>query len=422
MTSLRLADDASQSPATRAERVALATTTIFLLVAPFAASGGLRATCLIVAALALVAARPWRELSSGRPLPRALIAAFASWSVLALASLAWSADPLHTWEELRAETLYSTLAFGVFFLAATSPDRWRQWWIALIAGTLLTFAASALQQGSGIVLWRHSPDGGIGPFSTHLVLVAPLLVALVSPAPWGLRRSVPALAGALATLVAAAWLTRNAWTPPNRIVWPSLLAVFGVAVLAGRRAAGFKLDDLPGLRPTIALGAILIVIAFLAAIAAKNERFYPNDPSGLSSLERDLRPRLWSVAWNEWKAAPWLGHGFGREIRASAFLPETPPIIGHPPVRHGHNLLLNIALQLGIAGVGLFAAVLVLLAREYARFLAEPAIAPLGVIGLALLAGFLAKNLTDDFLHRHNAQVFWALNAMLLGLAQRVRR
>jgi len=422
VTSFRLADDASQPTATRAERAVLVATTIFLLVAPFAASGGLRATCLIVAALALIATRPWREFTSGGPLPWPLFAAFASWSVLALASLAWSVDPLHTREELRAETLYSILAFGVFFLAATGPDRWRPWWIALMAGTLLTFAASALQQVTGIAFWRHSPDGGIGPFSTHLVIVAPLLVAIVCPAPWGSRRSVPALAAAIAMLVGAAWLTSNAWTPPNRIVWPSLLAVFAVAILAGRRAAGFRAEELPGLKRTIALGAILIVLAFLAAIAAKNERFYPNDPSGLASVERDLRPHLWSVAWNEWKAAPWLGHGFGREIRASAFLPETPRIQGHPPVRHGHNMLLNIALQLGVVGVGLFVTVLVLLAREYARFLAEPAIAPLGVIGLALLAGFLAKNFTDDFLHRHNAQVFWALNGMLLGLAQRARR
>jgi len=43
------------------------------------------------------------------------------------------------------------------------------------------------------------------------------------------------------------------------------------------------------------------------------------------------------------------------------------------------------------------------------------------VIGLALIAGFLAKNLTDDFLHRHNAQVFWALNGLLVGLGRRVR-
>jgi hypothetical protein len=27
----------------------------------------------------------------------------------------------------------------------------------------------------------------------------------------------------------------------------------------------------------------------------------------------------------------------------------------------------------------------------------------------------VVKNLTDDFMHRHNALVFWALNGMLLG-------
>jgi len=51
----------------------------------------------------------------------------------------------------------------------------------------------------------------------------------------------------------------------------------------------------------------------------------------------------------------------------------------------------------------------------------SPAASALGVIGLALLACFVTKNLTDDFLHRHNAQVFWALNGMLLGLSARAR-
>jgi hypothetical protein len=39
-------------------------------------------------------------------------------------------------------------------------------------------------------------------------------------------------------------------------------------------------------------------------------------------------------------------------------------------------------------------------------------------MGLCVLAGFVVKNLTDDFMHRHNALVFWALNGMLLGLAR----
>jgi hypothetical protein len=58
------------------------------------------------------------------------------------------------------------------------------------------------------------------------------------------------------------------------------------------------------------------------------------------------------------------------------------------------------------------------LARRYRAMLADPVLAPLGMMGLALLAGFIVKNFTDDFLHRHNALVFWSLNAMLLGLAR----
>jgi hypothetical protein len=43
----------------------------------------------------------------------------------------------------------------------------------------------------------------------------------------------------------------------------------------------------------------------------------------------------------------------------------------------------------------------------------------LGAIGLALVAAFLVKNLTDDFFNRHNALVFWALNGLLIGLGRR---
>jgi hypothetical protein len=33
----------------------------------------------------------------------------------------------------------------------------------------------------------------------------------------------------------------------------------------------------------------------------------------------------------------------------------------------------------------------------------------------------VVKNMTDDFLTRHNALVFWALNGMLAGLERRLR-
>jgi O-antigen ligase len=408
------------TPTRIAERAAFGAGVVFLFAAPFAASAGLRATCLILAALAIVVSGAWRRISP-RALPTTVIALLGAWFALAALSMAWSADLRHTLEELRAETLYGALAFTAFFVMAWDERRWRPWWIALMAGTAATFIAASLQHASGVALWRHSPDGGVGAYSTHLVLVAPLLVALVAPPPWGIKRDAWLLGAALAALLLAAWMSRDAWSAPNRIVWPSLAMVFGVAALAARRAGGFELRSLPGLGRVLVATGVLLAAAFVASIAVKTEKLYPPDYGFATSVERDLRPRLWSAGWEEWKAAPWLGHGFGREIRARAFLSYTPAGSQHPPIHHAHNAILNIAIQLGIVGAALFVAVLVALAREYWLLLSQPALSTLGVIGLALLAGFVTKNLTDDFLHRHNAHVFWALNGMLLGFAAAFR-
>ena len=402
-------------------RVAFAASALFLLVAPFAASGGIRATCLIVAALAIAASGQWKALLQPGA-PRAVLVLVLAWFLLAPLSVAWTIDLRHTLEELRAESFYGALAFAVFYCLAHEERRWERWWLAIFAGALIALAAKALQSQLGLALWRHPPDGGSGPYSTHLVLVSPLLIALVAPRPWGFARRPVLLAGALALLFLAAWVTREAWTTPNRIVWPALAVAFAVAIAAGRRTAIAPSESLPALRRVAAASGVAIAIAFAASIAAKNERFYRDEPGFAPSVERDLRPRLWSRAWSEWSAAPLLGHGFGREILAPKFLPETPVGVDHPPVRHAHNALFNIALQLGALGLLLFAAVLVALARNYAGMLARPDVAVLGVMGLALLAGFVTKNLTDDFLHRHNAQVFWALNGMLAGFAASARR
>jgi drug/metabolite transporter (DMT)-like permease len=50
----------------------------------------------------------------------------------------------------------------------------------------------------------------------------------------------------------------------------------------------------------------------------------------------------------------------------------------------------------------------------------DDVLAFLGVVGLCLLAGFLVKNLTDDFLFRSNAKEFWAMISILVGLGARL--
>ena len=47
----------------------------------------------------------------------------------------------------------------------------------------------------------------------------------------------------------------------------------------------------------------------------------------------------------------------------------------------------------------------------------DPGIAAIGAAGLALVAGVVVKNLTDDFFVRQNALLFWSLVGAGLGAA-----
>jgi hypothetical protein len=45
----------------------------------------------------------------------------------------------------------------------------------------------------------------------------------------------------------------------------------------------------------------------------------------------------------------------------------------------------------------------------------DPIACLVGASGLALLAGFLTKNMTDDFFVRQNALLFWSMVGLTLG-------
>jgi O-antigen ligase len=394
----------------------VAATCAFLVVAPFAASAGLRAAMLILAAIAL-ALRPRAIGPLIRGTPRAVAACMAAWALLAALSLAWSEQPDYTLGELRAEILYGLLAMGVFFLAAAEDaSRWRRWWIALLAGCAIFLAELLLQALAGHSFTRHTTLEQRGPWSTHLVLAAPLLLAFGWPPPWGVNRAPWVQAIALLVLLAAAWGTEN------RIMWVAFGAQLLLAMVLWRA--------IPAMEPTrerdlrrLAIAAVLVVaVAFAGALIERNERFFGAQAPVAMSFERDLRPRIWSTAIEQWRKAPWLGHGFGREIVAGAFIPLTPHVADHPELRHAHNMFLDAAIELGVVGLAVLVALLAALGREYRGYLRRADLAPLGVLGLMLVAGFVVKNLTDDFMHRHNALVFWALNGMLLGLGSAARR
>ena len=95
--------------------------------------------------------------------------------------------------------------------------------------------------------------------------------------------------------------------------------------------------------------------------------------------------------------------------------------MGDPLLAHAHNVFASQWLQTGLVGMLAFTAFLGALGVRYLRFVRsrDDTLAFVGLVGLALLAGFIAKNATDDFLFRSNAKELWAMTAMLLGYGMR---
>src|SRR5438132_1681023 len=205
-------------------RALLAAGAAFLLVAAFPSSAGWRVFFLLVA-LSVLLWEAWRRRESlgWRNIPRALVIAAAAWIAIDIASLAWSVDPGYTLQEIRRELAYGALAFVVFFSATREPWQMHVWIVTLLAGALLL----------GLGEWLHVffPDAwlirkssmGPGPFSTHVLMLAPLLVILVWQAPVGMGRSIAFTALAGVALVIAGLAGES------RILWVALLVATAVA-------------------------------------------------------------------------------------------------------------------------------------------------------------------------------------------------
>jgi O-antigen ligase len=390
------------------ERVVTLAAAAFLVVAPATSSSGLRVALLIVAALALghLAFRHGRGRLAPAP-PAFVSIPFVLWAALAIASVAWSVDPGYTLSELRREIVYGTLAFGVFCFAA-DERRLRLWGAALLAGTVALALADLLR---GLVAPNAiALNSGSGRFTTHLVTVAPFLLLLAVDRPAGLGRRPALLAAAVVTFLVSALVSEN------RIVWAAYLVSLVTLCLA-------LAPSLPRERRAKAIltaGLLVAAITTLFAISVvKKTEVYPTARNAGESIEMDVRPKFWSIAVGAIADRPIAGHGFGREILENRFRSEFGDAKGKEFATHGHNIFLNAAVKLGAAGLVTLVLLMAGLTLAHARNLARPSTRIAGAIGLALVAGFLAKNLTDDFFDRHNALVFWALNGLLIGYGRR---
>jgi O-antigen ligase len=405
----------------RLRRALLVAAGIYLALLPTGWATAARSIAFgVSAALALLVLALSRS-GRGESIPSpgsAILLALLIWSGCAVASASWSVHLAYTLGEFRHELAWGLLTMVIFYIAARDREAWR----ALVAVALMSFALlaalaaafAASRAGWDAARWH----AGVSAFSTFLVLVAPLLITLLAPAPigFGAGRQTLAIATALlALLLVAARLS------DNRMVWIALAAVFATAsaLAALRWRATLARAPLRWLAPLVAL--FLVLGLLFADVAQERARLsFPAETSIAQTFAEDPRLRLWDFTAARIRERPWTGYGFGKWI-----LQDELRLALHDPIlAHAHNLFASQWLQIGVFGLAAFIALLAALGWRFIGFLRarDDALALIGLIGLAMLVGFLVKNLTDDFLVRSNAKEFWALCAMLLGYGVRLER
>jgi len=343
----------------------------------------------------------------GRAVPLA-IGAWAAWST---ASLAWSVHPALSGGELRREVAWTLLTMATFYVAGSDADGFRR----LVATALAAFAVAALS-ALGLALATGAWDPGLwhagaGAYSTYVVLMAPLLLTLLAPRPAGFANGWQSRIAGLALL---GLLLATARLTENRMVWVALAVVFATASALGTLRWHATLARAP-LRWLAPLVALLLVLGALFVDVARDRAalHFPPHTSVRETLERDPRIALWDYTAARIAERPLAGHGFGKSILET----ELRAALHDPLLSHAHNVFVSQWLQTGAVGLFAFVAMLAALAWRYARFLRSPddTLACVGIIGISMLAGFVVKNLTDDFFIRSSAKEFWALSAMFLA-------
>ena len=397
----------------------LAFAAAYLFLLPTNAATFVRSVAFGGAALCAVAAfaAAWRNPLTRIPLAGPwILAPLAAWALWSCASLAWSIDPEYSSGQLAREVMDSLLVMFVFYVAARDARSVR----VLIGAALASFAFFALF-AIGIDAAAGPWDAGrwhngVGPWSTWLVLIAPFMFALIAPPPAGFGGGARLLAPGLLLL---ALLIATARMTDNRVVWIALAAVFATASLAAALRWPQTFTRTP-LRWVAPFAALLLVLGLAFADVLEERAQMARQGSVAVSIERDPRIVLWEHVTQRIAAHPWTGYGFGRRILAGPLAAE----LGDPLLAHAHNVFASQWLQTGLPGMAAFAAFLAALAACYLRFVRsrDDTLAFVGVVGVALLAGFVAKDLTDDFLFRSNAKELWAMTAFLLGYGVRRER
>ena len=370
---------------------------------------------IAVLALAVVVRRDARADAALSPPARALAIAFVAWSAWSALSIAWSRAPAYSAGELKTDVVELGVAAGAILLSMRETAVFRRYVVTILTAFAVLALASlglALASTPGNDKLMHH---GVGTWSTHLCIVAPLVLLLRAPERAGFGEGRRATLAAVALIVL---LLASARATENRMVWPALFASLAV-VGAGSALRWPRPWREQGGARTVAFVALALAIAaaFFDVATRKAESTQVPPASIERSVAEDPRLAIWPLVRDRIAERPWAGHGYGKEILG----PELARTLGDPTLTHAHNAFASVWLQTGAVGLALFAAVLGLAAWRFAGYARsrDDALALVGLVGLAILAGVLVKNLTDDFFVRTNARFLWTSLALLVAFGER---
>ena len=376
---------------------------VFVAVLPFRGTATVRVACL--AAACLIVAMSWRRLAPPAPPCRWMI---ALWAGIALGSLLVAVDPAYSLREIKSEIGYALIAFVAFLAWTRSEKRLR---LACLA-VLLGFAALAGSVLLGTYL-RHGewPSdvyyGDVGVVSNYLVTVGPVLgltVVLLArrhATKWLVVLGVPFLAVALLCA--------------ERALWPALGVQAALACVWRWRV---RVVAVAPLRLTL---AGLVVLGLVGGGVYVSEWYRTGgDAQSPMAMGNDSRPRVWKKVGEEILAHPLTGAGFGRGVMSKAY-PALLPADESKVFWHPHNLVFTYGIGAGVPGMVAVLALFASLARRFWQLAGrgERLARLAGLAGTAMVAGVLARNMTNDFFVRDGALLFWALAGMLFGYALR---
>ena len=344
---------------------------------------------LLLALTVVAAAYVWRsESTPALPARGALLV----WTAMAIASLAWSVDVDYSRGEVVNEIGYAMAAFLSFFVLSRREGELRYVLLAMVASTGLIslFAIFSYFVHDD---WHVGKSMGVGDrnaFSTNITLIFPALMFVLANSRLGVAPP-PVVWLVLALGVAAGVLTEN------RMMWPAIGAAAVVFVLAN-----YSVRPRTARARLLALGLAGLIVFVSATQFVLINMAKGGDKSAVESImavvQRNERLQIWAYALERVNARPVFGHGYGRGILRQEFRTT----LGNKLQWHAHNALLNKTIELGLAGLAAYCAVLIALGAAFwkLRQASNPLAGSLGAFGLALLACMILRGLTDDTIVR----------------------